>query len=96
MKRPVNKNIVASVAAMCLLVVVPVTSHGWEDPYPYPPGYYDMPGYGNNFGNWYAYTQPRWYLRGRMNRYGDYQIDVKLRDISMYDMYLMWLLYNGY
>lgn len=73
--------------------------YGYSPVYPYAPGYWQgYPGYwlqtpGNG---WHGYTEPRWYMRGRMNRYGDYRIDIKLRDISMYDMYMMWLLYNGY
>jgi len=44
---------------------------------------------------WYGYAQPKWSIRGRVNRFGDYRVDVKLRGISQQDMYHAWLLYNS-
>jgi len=46
--------------------------------------------------SYYGYRQPpRWLIRGRINRFGDYRVDIKLRGISQYDMYRAWLLYNS-
>jgi hypothetical protein len=52
-------------------------------------GYSDYPGY-------YRRGWPQWYIRGRVNRFGDYRLDIKLRGISHYDMYRAWLLINAY
>ena len=66
---------------------------------PYPhftrPG--SSPGYGSPQGlRRYGYTKPQWYVRGRVNRFGDYRVDIKLRGLSQRDMYYAWLLYNYY
>jgi len=52
-----------------------------------------VPGPGSVRG--YGYTQPKWFIRGRVNRFGDYRIDVRLRGVSQQDMYYAWLLYNS-
>ena len=105
----VNKRVLAGLTTGLLLAIVAVnTAQAWYPSHPYRyPNTYQLysPYYSGPYPNyWYGtrgprfsgYTQPRWYMRGRMNRYGDYRVDVKVRDISMYDIYLAWLLFNGY
>jgi hypothetical protein len=93
-------------AAVCLL---PTCAMAWFDggypapaypPYQapiYPPygGYYGGPGYpGYNY--WpepYGYAEPRWYFRGRMNRYGDYEIRIHVENINLNDFYNAWQWY---
>ena len=42
------------------------------------------------------YSAPQWSARGFVNPYsGEYHINVKVRNISRYDMYRIWLLYRG-
>ena len=70
-----------------------------ERPYWSAPTYwYGYPDYWQALPNagWQGYAHPRWYMRGRMNRYGDFWFDIKIRNASMLDMYSMWLLFNGY
>jgi len=108
MKSQPYKHALAGLTTAVLLAILTVNSAtAWDAPYAYPdpyhaytpgygyayPGYWQPPGHG---AGWYGYAEPRWYMRGRMNRYGDYRIDIKLRHISMFDMYQMWLLFNGY
>ena len=64
------------------------------------------PNYGPAYNRWspnyyapyrgYGYLHPKWQVRGYVNRYGDYQFDVKLRNISKQDMYRAWLMYRAY
>jgi len=70
-----------------------------QTPYPYFAEPY--PRFGRWWGprsrsaRWYGYAQPKWSIRGRVNRFGDYRVDVKLRGISQQDMYYAWLLFNS-
>jgi len=66
-------------------------------PYPYFTGPRSRFGPGPRPGSVrsYGYAQPKWSVRGRVNRFGDYRVDIKLRGVSQYDMYRVWLLYNS-
>jgi len=107
MERQTYKHVIARLVICLLLSLLPLGSlQAWyAPPYGYPQAYSNAPGYwqgypgywpGGHGTYWHGSAGPRWYMRGRMNRYGDYRIDVRVRDVSMRDMYLMWLLYNGY
>ena len=107
MERRINKRMLVALTVVLLLsAMIMNRAWAWYPNYGYPqPPYYPYtynnwqgyPGYwsdGENTG-WYGYAQPQWYFRGRMNRYGDYRIDFRLRNISMFDMYTLWMLANN-
>lgn len=97
--------------ALVILLLSPRLVLAWQQGYPYAPyyqPYQQMPypyftgprprlGPGPRLGSVrnYGYAQPKWSVRGRVNRFGDYRIDIKLRGVSQYDMYRVWLLYNS-
>jgi hypothetical protein len=64
-------------------------------PYPYGSGmypYYEGPGVLRGYH--FNYARPRMYMRGYIDRNGEYRFDVKMRNISQYDLYNAWLLYQ--
>jgi len=99
--RYTQKQLFIALALTLLLVLLAMPALAWYPNYTYRPYPYASPPY-QYYSNtqfapgYYGYTQPSWYVRGRMNRYGDYRVDVKLRGISQHDMYQLWLLYNAY
>ena len=65
--------------------------------YPYvgrPFPYYAGPG--GLQGHYSGYAKPRIYMRARVNRYGDYRFDIKLRGVSQYDLVKAWWLLQQY
>ena len=99
--RYTQKHMFISLILTLLLVLQAMPALAWYPGYAYRPQPYAVPPYQyypdtRFYPGYYGYAQPRWHVRGRMNRYGDYRVDVKLRDISQYDMYQIWLLYNTY
>jgi hypothetical protein len=101
----INKRVLARLATGLLLFVLSVTTAwAWYPISPYANPYYTYPGYYPGYPTYwqdirgprfYGYAQPRWYMRGRMNRYGDFRFDVKLRDFSMADLYYAWWMFNN-
>jgi hypothetical protein len=87
---------------MLLLGLLPTGAMAWYGgPYPawqYPPnyGYAGWPGYPAYFNGYspYAYREPRWYFRGRMDRYGNYDFVFRMKNINLNDLYDAWLWYQ--
>ena len=108
----VHKWILPAVATILMILMLsPGPVFAWYPEYPYAPyyqpysripyPYYSGPD--SRFGSrmwprqrYYGYTQPKFFMRGRINRYGDYHIDIRLRGVSQHDMYRAWLLYQYY
>jgi hypothetical protein len=105
MNRQTNKRLIASVATAVVLFALSVSAWAWYPSYPYVNPYYAYPGYyspaypyyrGDMGGTgFYGYAEPQWYMRGRMNRYGDFRFDLRLRNFSMADFYNAWLFFNS-
>jgi len=77
------------------------TSNAWYQAPPYLP--YAQPYVGGPWsylGNqgyapgYYGYIQPRVYIHGRINRYGDYRMDMMIRGLSRKDIDQAWLWYD--
>jgi len=106
MKRVLDNRKVFSAAVLVMMLLLPVQLMAWYpnqyyQPYsrPYPHPYMKMPH--SNFytgPGWqhYRYRKPQWMVRGRINRFGGYYFEVKLRGVSQYDLYRAWLLYQRY
>ena len=103
----INKRMLAGLAmGVFLSTAIVTTSLAWYPSSPYANPYrayapeyvrpYPYYWRGTHRPGFYGYTQPRWYMRGRMNRYGDYRVDIRVRNINMADMYTAWLLFNNY
>lgn len=86
-----------------VLCLLPASAMAWYGGgYPAPPyapydapyyGYYGEPGY-PGYNNWfqpYGYAEPRWYFKGRMNQYGDYEFRIRLENVNPNDLYNAWL-----
>lgn len=87
--------------AIALSLLLPVTVFAWYPAYSRLPDYgpYSYPyfaGPGLLQGYHYGYVAPRWAMRGRINRYGDFRLDIKARDVNWRDLYTAWLLYQQY
>ena len=107
MQRPINRIYITAMGTVMLLFCALVPrAFAWSSPFPYAgpypayPGYYTR-AYPHSWGAisepyYYGYGPPRWYVRGRFNRYGDFRVDVRIRDFSMADLYTMWWLFNTY
>lgn len=106
MNQQINKRQLASVATAVVLFVLSVPAvWAWYPSYPYANPYYAYPGnyppaYPYSWGDmrgpgFYGYAEPQWYMRGRMNRYGDFRFDLRLRNFSMADLYNAWLFFNS-
>ena len=106
MNRQKNKRVLAGlVTGLVLFAASANTLWAWYPSYPYANPYYAYPAYYPGYPNYwydlrgpryYGYAQPRWYMHGRMNQYGDFRFDVKLRDFSMDDLYYAWWMFNNY
>jgi len=93
-----NLKLLVLIACLCMFTG---TSSAWYQAAPYPPyaqpyaggpwPYYGNQGYAPGY---YGHVQPRISIRGRINRYGDYRMDMKIRGMSTQDMYQAWLWYN--
>lgn len=92
---------------MLALILLPVSVLAWNSsPYPgwqYPPGFTDRPGpwlnypgYYPGYGPYYGYRQPRWDFYGRINRYGDYDFEFRMKNFNMNDLYHAWQLFRYY
>ena len=89
--------LVVVLAVLCMMQ----TAYAWylsPGYQPYSPYFANgpWPGYGN-YGyapGYRGYAQPRIHIRGRINRYGDYWMNFRIRGISKQDMYTAWLWYN--
>ena len=86
---------------MMVLLLSPSMAYAWHPAQVPGPGYYPgaqyYPPYGFGYGPYpyhYGYTGPRMYMRGFIDRNGEYRIDVRLRNLSQYDLYNAWWLYQ--
>lgn len=99
----------AAATIVVILMLSPGYVFAWYPDYPYTP--YFQPysrtpypiGPESRFGprpwpprGYYGYAQPKWSMRGRINRYGDYHFNIKLRGVSQHDLYRAWLLFRYY
>jgi hypothetical protein len=98
-----------ALVALCLLPVKAMAWYdGTYPPPPYtapygpPPyagpnyGYSGWPGYpGYNGYPPYGYDEPRFYFRGRMNSYGDYEFRIRVENMNMNDLYNAWLWFQN-
>lgn len=67
----------------------------YHGPDPYGPGVYPYNAWPGALRGYYSgYARPRMYMRGYIDRNGQYRFDIKLRNISQYDLYNAWLLYQ--
>ncbi len=107
MNRNIHKMVLSAVTvSLVVCLFLPVKASAWFQNYPVAPYYSPTPYYSSGppaFAAWpgvgqgyYGYTQPQWYIHGYVNRYGDYRLDIKLRNVSQYDLYKAWLLYQYY
>ena len=95
-----NRLILAAV-----LLLLPLTASAWYPVYSYPgffaepyPGYYGVPYATGGWPGGSVYLRPRAYVHGYIDRFGNFRLDIKLRNISRYDLYQAWLWYlqSGY